>query len=110
MQLMSYNVLGHRGVERPWVPALRWLLAIAICLQLIGVTQHNHDIKGAGENCIGCYISVHADGGVQPDAPPRASAGLFLSYLLPSLPVAFTPSLLHHYFSPPSHAPPRTLL
>ncbi|MDQ2821509.1 MAG: hypothetical protein M3Y65_14150 [Pseudomonadota bacterium] len=89
---------------------LAWLLAIALVVQLFGLTQHDHPHSAKSQHCTAC--TLHA----QPHAAPplvKFAAAPVKWVLLTIVLQAFTaapagPAVA--YLLPPPHAPPAFLL
>lgn len=89
---------------------LAWLLAIALLVQLFGLTQHDHPHSAKSQHCTAC--TLHAQPHAAPPALTLAAVPVrwvLLHLVLPTLAVAHAAPAVD-YLLPPAHAPPAFLL
>lgn len=71
------------------VAVMAWLSAAILVFQLLGATQHHHDLKGHVQDCVSC---VHAAQLQSPPPDPLIASELArsatLQYVLPALATA----------------------
>jgi len=89
---------------------LAWLLAIALVVQLFGLTQHDHPHSAKSQHCAACTLHAQPHG-----APPVASLAtapvkwVLLTIVLSTVAGAEAAPPVD-YLLPPAHAPPVFLL
>lgn len=89
---------------------LAWLLAIALVVQLFGLTQHDHPHSAKSQHCTACTLHAQPHG-----APPVVRVAtapvkwVLLTIVLPTRAVARAVAPVD-YLLPPAHAPPVFLL
>lgn len=85
---------------------LVWFAGLIFVLQLLGATQHRHDLAHTASDCAGCMLTA------QPPSPPSlpivprpVATAAVLHYVL-ALPDLFSVARVVGFLTPPAHAPP----
>lgn len=109
MQLLPHQ-LDRPAATRGRNAWLAWVLALALLVQLFGLTQHDHPHSAKSQHCTAC--TLHAQPHAAPPVPGLAVASVrwvVLHLVLPTLAVAHAAPAVD-YLLPPAHAPPAFLL
>jgi hypothetical protein len=53
---------------------MSWCLIVGLCIQLIALTQHHHEITAHPDNCEACYLMALSSGGSTPPLDPAMLA------------------------------------
>ena len=77
MQLTLQTMHGSPLTAR-FQRAVRWILIITLCVQLIAITQHHHDLMAHSDDCQACHLMALLSGG---SAPPMDAALLALPFI-----------------------------
>ena len=62
MQLTP-GVMYNSDVRLRYHRGLAWSLVAALCIQLIVLTQHHHELTAHPGNCEACYVTALSSGG-----------------------------------------------
>ncbi|BBP05431.1 hypothetical protein TPL01_04100 [Sulfuriferula plumbiphila] len=85
---------------------LNFFLAVLLCLQLVALTQHHHDLSSRQDNCPACNLASHFSGGTPTIVATLPMAALILAYWIAAHPVRVVYPVLRRHVRPPSQAPP----
>jgi hypothetical protein len=57
--------------------AMSWCLLVGLCIQLLALTQHHHELTAQPHDCEACYLTALTSGG---SSPPHESTLLALPF------------------------------
>lgn len=81
------------------------LCALAMALQLVGSSFHDHDLADQLSDCVSCHVAAHSQAAI-PAAPPEVLAVfLAVAFILARLPRPVA-VVLRRYLIPSRQAPP----
>ena len=81
-------------------------LAVLLCLQLVALTQHHHDLQQHPDNCSACSLANNFSGGTPTTPLPTAVLILVVAYLITRNTQKSVYTTPHQRLLPPSQAPP----
>ena len=82
------------------------LCALAMALQLVGSSFHDHDLSEQLSDCVSCQIASHSTADLPAASPQLLALFLVIAFVLARLPRP-APVVLRRYLIPSRQAPPR---
>lgn len=81
------------------------LCALAMALQLIGTSFHDHDLADQLSDCVSCHVASHSQAAIPATPPEVLAVFLAIAYVLARLPRPAA-VVLRRYLIPSRQAPP----
>jgi hypothetical protein len=103
MMIRSVHATDRSG---PLVRMLVWFAGLIFVLQMLGATQHRHDLAHTASDCASCMLTAQPPSPPSlPVAPQLVVAAAVLHYVL-AIPDVVSAARVVGFLTPPAHAPP----
>jgi hypothetical protein len=107
MQL-TLRVRSNRASAARFHRATSWCLVAGLCIQLMALTQHHHEITVHPDNCEACYLlALSSDGGTPPVYPVVVALPFFQAFWIAAHRDYGIPPSFRDFIRPLPQAPPR---
>lgn len=83
-----------------------WIAGLILILQLLGATQHRHDLAHAASDCVACVLAGQPPSPPSPPVMPQVSVSQATSYYVLAQSNPSTLSRPVSFLIPHAHAPP----